>query len=87
MKVILGCIYIDIDWLLLYCQCLLVQPFPSLITHPHRTAFNTEESAITLILEQGFVIDLVLSFFHAYMDSETFEVVSDVRDIARHYLK
>ena len=39
------------------------------------------------IIEGLFLIDLIFCFFQEYKDEETYTIISDVKKIAKHYLK
>ena len=51
-------------------------------------SFNdiNELSDFNIIVEVSFGLDIIMRFFHAYKDPLTYEVVTDIRKIARNYL-
>ena len=63
----------------------------SCITNAYYFAFDEDPAPGAHKLFENFVeicfaLDIVLRFFHEYKDPETFETVSDIRLIAKHYL-
>lgn len=45
------------------------------------------QTSLDIIVEVIFGIDIVLRFFHEYKDQESFEIVSDVKRIAKKYIQ
>lgn len=61
------------------------------ITMPYRIAFydndNKVWSAINVVVDVSFLLDMILTFFTAITDEETNELVTDKRTIALSYFK
>ena len=70
---------------------MLVASCYNTFVNAYYSAFGNPENKYQIILDYSievlFAMDLIFNFFQEYKDEETYTIVSDVKKIAKHYLK
>lgn len=85
-------IKIDSQWKAAFDILMLFASCENTFSQAYQAAFGAVEPGIQMyvelyMIEGFFFLDLLFCFFQEYKDEETYTIISDVKKIAKHYVK